>query len=46
MINLGNYRVAAKITEYHILSKLIKINLPMNHHLKIRDNKAITSCKK
>ncbi len=38
---LINIRTAANITKYHI-----KINLPKNHHSKIHNYQAITSCKK
>ena len=37
--NIDKYRVAAKITGYHI-------NLPKNHHTKIHDCKSIISCEK
>ena len=40
--NIDRYRVAANITEYHIILKLI---FPKNHHSKIHDDKAIISYK-
>ncbi len=39
MINIDKYRVAANITEYHIVAKVIFLRI-------IYDDKAIISCKK
>ena len=44
LTNIDKYRVAANITEYHIMY-YIKINLPKNYHFKIHDVKAIITCK-
>ncbi len=40
--NIEKYRLAANITEYHIISKLI---LQKKHYSKIYDDKVIISCK-
>ena len=42
--NIYKYRLAANITEYHIM--YIKINLTANHYYKYFDDKAIISCYK